>query len=205
MKQPVLGTDNKEKKKIDLDPAIFKGPVRRQLLFDVVQATLRNRRKGTVKAKTRGEVHGTTAKMYRQKGTGNARHGDAKANVFVGGGAAFPPLPRNWEWKIPQKAKQVALRSALALRKKEGNLILVENIPCKEIKTKTLKGQLAKWGFEKGVIVTEEKNEDIWKSARNLPGVRVVTSDSVSTFDILKYGKVLLTEKSLKKVEKRLS
>lgn len=203
--QALLGLDNKEVKKVTLKKEIFGAPVRRQLLWDYVQAYLINQRQGTVKTKTRGEVHGTTKKMYAQKGTGNARHGDAKANIFVGGGRAFGPRPRPWYHAMPQTAKKNALISALSLRQKEKNLILVQEVPAKEIRTKKMAEQLKKWGVEKGILVLDENHEKVWKSVRNIANVHVVTADSLNAYDILKFGKVVVTEKALEKLEKRLS
>lgn len=201
----VLTTDNKELKKIELDKSIFAVPVRRQLLYDCVQIYRRNQRQGTVQAKFRHEVAGSTKKIYRQKGTGNARHGGIRANIFVGGGIAFPPRPRDWYSSLPQSFKQEALRSALALRKKEGNLLLVEEIPAEKIKTKAMAQQLKKWGIVKGLVVIEASQEKIWKSIRNIRHVALTTADSLNAFDILKYEKVVLTQKALSKLEKRLS
>lgn len=201
----VIGADNKEVKKVNLKEAIFKSCTRRQLLFDYTHAYLTNQRQGTSKVKSRGEVHGTTKKMYKQKGTGNARHGDAKANLFVGGGRAFGPKPREWRNDLPKKAKRAALISALALRQKEGNLMLVEEFPHKEIKTKTFVAQLKKWGLTKAVLVTEEENVKIWKSTRNIPGIILTTADKLNAFDIIKYVKVVMTTKALEKLEGRLS
>lgn len=201
----VLGPDNKEVKKITLNKAIFAAPVRRQLLFDCVQGYLTNRRQGTVKAKTRSEVRGSTRKIYRQKGTGNARHGDIKAPIFVGGGVVFPPLPRAWRHHLSQKTRKQGLISVLSLRKKEGNLIVVDSIPCKEIKTKPLAEQLRKWGIEKGILVIEEPNEKLWRSARNIANIAVVTADLLNVLDVMKYGKVVMTEKAYAKLEARLS
>lgn len=185
--------------------SIFEAPVRRQLLFDCVQGYLINRRQGTVKAKTRGEVSGSTRKIYRQKGTGNARHGDIKAPVFVGGGIVFPPLPRAWRHKLSQKVRKQGLISALSLRKKEGNLLVVDAMDCKEIKTKPIAEQLKKWGIEKGVLVIEEPNDKLWRSARNIANIAVVTADRLNVLDILKFGKVVVTKKAYEKLEARLS
>ncbi|OGQ03997.1 MAG: 50S ribosomal protein L4 [Deltaproteobacteria bacterium RIFCSPLOWO2_01_44_7] len=203
--QAVLGSDNKELKKVELKKAIFGAPVRRQLIFDCVQGYLTNKRQGTVKAKFRGEVKGSSRKIYRQKGTGNARHGSIRANIFVGGGIAFPPRPRAWRQDLSQKARLQALVSALALRHKEGGLLLVDKLEPKEIKTKDVVKQLAKWGVEKGLLVIDERQEKLWKSVRNIPSVDLVTADNVNVLDILRFEKVVVTEKALHKLEKRFS
>ena len=205
LKQAVFGKDNKEIKQIELNATIFGAKVRRQLLFDCVQAYLNNKRQGTVKAKDRGEVHGTTAKMYRQKGTGQARHGSFKAGIFVGGGSAFPPRPRNWHLSLPQKMRSQALLQALALRRQEGNLFLVDKIAIDQIKTKKMVEQLNKWKVTKGLVVIEKADEKIWKSLRNIPHMRMVTTDVVNALDILSFGKIIVTEAALQQLEKRLA
>ena len=204
LEQVVIGKNNKEVKKVDLNPAIFGAKVRRQLLFDCVQAYLNNKRQGTVRAKNRGEVHGTTAKMYKQKGTGRARHGSAKVNIFVGGGAAFPPQPRNWHRSLPKKMRQQALLQALALRYQEGNLLLVDQISVTAIKTKKMVEQLNKWKVTQGLVVVEKPDEKLWKSLRNIAHMRLVTSDIVNALDILSFGKIVVTEEALHQLEKRL-
>lgn len=205
LKQAVVGKDNKEVKQIELNEGIFGAKVCRQLLFDCVQALLNNKRQGTVKAKDRGEVHGTTAKMYRQKGTGQARHGSFKAGIFVGGGSAFPPRPRNWHLSLPQKMRSQALLQSLALRRQEGNLLLVDQIAIDAIKTKKMVEQLNKWKVTKGLVVIEKADEKIWKSLRNISHMRLVTSDVVNVLDILSSEKIVMTEKALQQLEKRLA
>lgn len=203
--QPVLSGDNKELKKIELKKEIFAAPMRRQLLFDCTQIYLANKRQGTAKAKDRGEISLTTKKMYRQKGTGNARHGSYKAGIFVGGGSAFPPRPRNWYVTLPQNMKKEALKTALTLRKKEGNLLVVDHLPAKEIKTKVVAQQLTKWGVQKVLLVTDDYQEMLLKSIRNIPYVDLTTADNLNVLDILAHEKIVVTEKAIGKLEKRLS
>lgn len=203
--QALLGSDNKELKKVELARAVFGVPVRRQMLFDVVQLYLARKRQGTAKARFRCEVAGSTKKIYRQKGTGNARHGGIRANIFVGGGIAFPPRPRDWGYSVPQGVKQEALKSALALRHKEGNLLLVDEIPCKEIKTKAVAKQLEKWGVKKGLIVIDELQEKLWRSIRNIPNIDLVMAQNLNALNVLRWEKLVMTEKALKKIEKRLA
>ncbi|MDO8526195.1 MAG: 50S ribosomal protein L4 [Deltaproteobacteria bacterium] len=202
--QPILGTDNKELKKIELNKAIFGVPVRRQLLYDCVQLYQAAKRQGTAKAKFRGEVKGSSKKIYKQKGTGNARHGSIRANVFVGGGVAFPPRPRDWSLHLPKSFRQEALKSALALRLKESNLILIDAVDCKQIKTKDMVKQLAKWGVKKVLIILDAPQEKLWKSVRNIPYVEVITAQGMNALDVLRFEKVIMTEKAVAQIEKRL-
>lgn len=202
--QTVFNKENKEIKKVELKESIFGAKFKRQLLFDCVNVYLSNKRQGTAKAKSRGEVSGSTIKIYRQKGTGRARHGDIKAPIFVGGGIAFPPRPRDWRLELPKKMKRKALAQALALRYSEGNLFLVDQISSETIKTKRIAEQLNKWKVEEGLIIVEKPDEKLFKSLRNIPRIRLVTSEGVNALDVLSSGKVVLTEKALHQLEKRL-
>ncbi|MDO8494674.1 MAG: 50S ribosomal protein L4 [Deltaproteobacteria bacterium] len=184
---------------------IFDEPFREQTLFDTVRIYRSNKRQGTSKAKTRGEVHGTTAKMYRQKGTGNARHGDYKANIFVGGGLAFPPLPKSWRLGNNKKTRQKALRQALSLRKKEGNLLVVDDFKVTAIKTKPVLEQIKKLQAEKGLFVVDKTDEKLTKSMRNIPFVSLTTADQLNALEVLSFSKLVLTSKALEILEKRLT
>lgn len=200
----VINEKNKEVRKVDLAASVFQAPKRRQLLFDVVQGYLVNKRQGTAKAKTRSEVAGPTGKKYRQKGGGCARHRNNRAPIFVGGGVAFPPQPRNWRQNWSQKARQNALVSALSIRLAEGNLTVVEKLEVKEIKTRAIAEQLKQWNFDKGVLVVERGDEKLLKSLRNLPNIVLRTADSLNAHDVVRYGKVLATADAVKALENRL-
>lgn len=200
----VINEENKEIRKVELAAAVFQAPKRRQLLFDVVQGYLANKRQGTAKAKTRSEVAGPTGKKYRQKGGGCARHRNDRAPIFVGGGVAFPPLPRDWRQNWSQKARQNALVSALTIRLAEGNLIVVDKLEVKEIKTRAIAEQLKQWNFDKGVLVVEKGDEKLLKSLRNLPNIVLRTADSLNALDVIRYGKVLATADAVKVLENRL-
>lgn len=192
-------------KKFTLPKQISEAKPNRQLLFDVVQAYLTNRRQGTQKAKTRGEVQGSTAKIYRQKGTGRARHGDIKANIFVGGGIAFPPKPRDWQIRLPKKAKRGALAQAFKVRFDEGNLMVVDQFVASEIKTKKIAKQLSEWKITDGLILVEKQDEKLFKSIRNIPRVALTTINDVNALQVLAHSKVVCTEGALAQLEKRLT
>lgn len=192
-------------KKTIFDEALPTGGRFEQTLFDTIRIYRSNKRQGTSKAKTRGEVHGTTAKMYRQKGTGNARHGDYKANIFVGGGLAFPPLPKSWRLGNNKKTRQKALRQALSLRKKEGNLLVVDDFKATAIKTKPVLEQIKKLKAEKGLFVVEKTDEKLTKSMRNIPLVGLTTADQLNALEVLSFGKLVITKAALENLEKRLT
>lgn len=200
----VLNEKNEEIRKMELVASVFQAPKRRQLLFDVVQGYLGNKRQGTAKAKTRSEVAGPAGKKYRQKGGGCARHRNNRAPIFVGGGVAFPPQPRNWRQNWSQKARQNALVSALSIRLAEGNLTVVDKLEVKEIKTRAIAEQLKQWNFDKGVVLIEKGDEKLLKSLRNLPNIVLRTADSLNAHDVVRYGKMLATADAVKALENRL-
>ena len=204
MQQAVRNKENKELKKIDLPDAIFKAPVRKQLLFDVVQMYLGNRRQGDAKAKWRWEVAGSTRKIYKQKGTGQARHGGIRANIFVGGGVAHPPRTRDWTHSVPSEAKKQALISALSMKAAEKKMVVVEDIDCKGIKTKPMVAQLKKWEVEKGLIVVDTYNDTLNRSVRNIRNVACVTASSLNAMDLMQTDWAVFTEKAVGKLLERL-
>ena len=205
MQQAVLNKDNKELKKIELNDSIFKAPVRPQLLFDAVQMYLTNKRQGTASAKVRNEVQGSTRKIYQQKGSGNARHGGIRANIFVGGGIAHPPRVRDWTYQLPRSAKKEAMKSALSLKMKEGKLWVVEELTIKEPKTKTVVNQLRKWKLSSCLLVVEKRDENLWKSVRNISSVSLVTADSLNAHEMMLFDTLVLTEGAVQILEKRLA
>ncbi len=180
------------------------GPVRKTLLWEMIRMQQANRRAGTASTKTRGLVQGSTRKIYRQKGTGNARHGDIKAPIFVGGGQTFGPLPRSYYYRLPRKARQNALKSALALRYKEGKIKIVNEFNLSEIKTQKALEAFKNLGVENALLVIEAANPVVEKSVRNLPRYKVIRVEGVNVFDVLKYDELVLTEQALKKIEEKL-
>lgn len=196
--------NGKKVKDIEVSDALFSGPVRRGLLYYMVRNQLANRRAGTHATKTRGMVQGSTKKIYRQKGTGQARHGDIKAPIFVGGGSIFGPHPRDYSYTMPKKAKRRGLQSALLLKNKEGSLSVVETPIWKEIKTKTAADFFKKLQASSALLVIHENNEIIERSVRNLKGFKVIHAAGLNVFDVLKYDKLILTQEALQFVAERL-
>lgn len=166
------------------------------LLHQVVVAQLANRRLGTSKVKNRHEVSGSTRKIYRQKGTGGARHGDIKAPLFVGGGQAFGPKPRSYEIRLPQKIREGALGAALLHRKNEGKLWVIEGLEFKEPKTKKAAQLFEKFGISGALVVVEKGLVPVEKSIRNLEKFKVCRPENVSVADILRYEHLVLTKTS---------
>lgn len=204
MKEKVFDIDNKQVGEASLDENVFDARVNKPLLYEIVKMQLANRRLGTAKAKNRGEVSGTTAKMYRQKGTGRARHGDERANIFVGGGKAFGPRPRDYSYRLPKSARRGGIISALSLKKKENKLIIVDAFSPPEIKTKGMVERLRKMGVASGLIVVDGRDVKLEKSVRNIPGVKLIRQEGLNAYDLLNHEHAVITLGALNKVQERL-
>jgi large subunit ribosomal protein L4 len=189
---------------IELSDDIFAREVNEGLLYEVVRAQLASRRAGTASTKTRSETNGTTKKMYKQKGTGAARHGDRGAPNFVGGGQSHGPKPRSYAFRPNRKARIGAMQSALALKLKEGRLTVVETFELGEIKTKKLAGILDKLMVAKGSLIVDLANDKLRLSARNLPGHSVLPPEGVNVYDVLRHEHLVLTKSAAQALEARL-
>jgi large subunit ribosomal protein L4 len=197
-------SDGKALKDLAVADELISGPIRKGLLYYMVQYQLAKRRRGTHASKTRGMVTGSTKKIYRQKGTGRARHGDAKAPIFVGGGKVFGPHPRSYAFNMPKSAKRRALQVAIALKNREGKLLLLETPKWAEPKTKQALGLFKALKTPSALLVLDGKNEIVEKSVRNLVGYKVLTAECLNVYDILNYDHLVLTPGALEKVVKRL-
>ncbi len=198
-----------EAKKVDvqLNEAIFNVPIKKHVLWEVVKWQLAKRRAGTHSTKTRGEVAYSGRKILPQKGTGNARHGDRGAPIFVGGGVAHGPKPRDYSYNINKKVRRKALKMALSDRAKEGNIIVVEDFTFEQPKTKQAVEFLKSLGIEndKVLVVIADKDVNVQKSFRNLPKVVVIPAEGLNVYDILWANKVVITKNALQKIEERLA
>jgi len=166
------------------------------LLHQVVVAQQVNRRQGNAKVKNRHEVTGSTRKIYRQKGTGNARHGDIKAPLFVGGGRVFGPKPREYESLLPQKMRQAALREAVALRRGEGKLWVIDSLEFKEAKTKKAAKVFEKFEIPGALVILDAANPNAEKSIRNLAGFKVSRLEALTVLDVLRFKHLVMTRKA---------
>jgi large subunit ribosomal protein L4 len=190
---------------IDLNPSVFSGEVKEHLFYDVVRMQLANRRKGTASTKTRAEVSGGGKKPYRQKGTGRARAGSTRSPLWTGGGTIFGPKPRDYKYKIPKKVRKAALRSALAKKLNDNQLIIVEKFDLPEIKTKHFLQIMEKLGLEKSLIVVAEHDKNLELSARNIREVKVLMAAGLNVFDILRFDTLVITRSALETIDKALS
>ena len=187
---------------IQLSEAIFGIEPNKSVLHDSVKNHLANCRQGTQSALTKGEVSYTTRKPWRQKGTGRARAGYAGSPVWYHGGVAFAPKPRDYSYSLNKKVKRLALKSALSAKAADAEIIVIDGLKMEEIKTKAFKTFLTKIGVEgKALVVTENVDEAVIKSARNIAGVSTTVANILSPYMILTSGKMVVDKAALAKIE----
>ena len=187
---------------IELSEAIFGIEPNKSVLHDSVKNHLANCRQGTQSALTKGEVSYTTRKPWRQKGTGRARAGYAGSPVWYHGGVAFAPKPRDYSYTLNKKVKRLAMKSALSAKAAEDEIIVIDGLQVEEIKTKAFKSFLTKIGVEgKALVVTENVDEKVVKSARNIAGVNTTIATVLSPYMILTNGKMVVDKAALAKIE----
>ena len=204
MKADIINLDAKKTGSVDLPDAIFGAEVRGDILQRDVRWQLAKRQAGTHKAKIRPEVHGTTKKPFRQKGTGSARQGSRKSTQHRGGGIIFGPVVRSHAHSLPKKIRRLGLMSALSSKAKDGKLIVVDALS-EKAKTKDLAGKFKKLGWKSVLIIDgAETNEAFVRAARNLIGVDVLPSQGANVYDILRRDTLVLTKDAIAKLEERL-
>ena len=187
---------------IELSEAIFGIEPNKSVLHDSVKNHLANCRQGTQSALTKGEVSYTTKKPWRQKGTGRARAGYAGSPVWYHGGVAFAPKPRDYSYSLNKKVKRLALKSALSAKAQDNEILVIDGLKVEEIKTKPFQSFLTKLGVDgKALVVTENVDEKVVKSARNIEGVTTTTATILSPYMILTSGKMVVDKAALAKIE----
>jgi large subunit ribosomal protein L4 len=204
MKADVTTLDAKKAGTVELSDEVFGLEPRADLLHRMVRYQLAKRRAGTASSKDRSEINATTAKMFRQKGTGRARHGSQKAPIFRGGGKAFGPKPRSHAIDLPKKVRALALKHALSSKAKTDALVVLDSCELKEAKTKALKSRFTKLGLGSVLIVDGAAVEDSFaRAARNIPQVDVLPVQGINVYDILRHEKLVLTKAALEALEAR--
>jgi large subunit ribosomal protein L4 len=204
---PVLDVKNvkgKQISQVELADDIFSVPVKSSVLHEVVTMQLANRRAGTAAVKHRSDIKGSRRKLYRQKGTGRARRGDVKSPLLRGGGVVFGPDGRNYKYQVPKKVKKLALKMALSSKLNRNELVVLDRFELEEIKTKDFVGVLSNLNLDSALIVTDEKNENLELSSRNVRDIKVLRSEGLNVYDILKYRTLVLLEPAVKNIEGRL-
>src|SRR5690606_6015676 len=205
MKLDVQTLDGKKGGSVDLDETIFGiKEVRKDILHRMVKYQLAKRRAGTHKTQSRGEVSRSHSKLYKQKGTGQARHGAANAPIFRGGGHAHNRLPRDYSHDLTKKFRALALRHALSAKANAGDLVVIDALKLSEAKTSALKQSLNKLKLEKALFIAgAEVDANVARAARNLKGVDVLPNAGLNVYDILRADKLVLTQDAVNAIHER--
>ena len=198
----VYNMEGSEVGKMDLNDKVFAVNVNEHLIHMAVTLQLANKRQGTQKAKTRSEVRGGGKKPWKQKGTGHARQGSIRAPQWKGGGVVFAPVPRNYSFKMNKKEKANAMKSALTSRVNDEKFLVMDSLKFDEIKTKKMVSVLDALKVKKALVILDgEDNANVALSARNIEGVKAITTNTINVYDILKYETVIITKSAVSKIE----
>jgi large subunit ribosomal protein L4 len=205
MKTKVLTLDNKDSGEIDLNDEIFGLEPRADLIQRVVVWQLAKRRAGTHKVLTRGEINRTKKKVYKQKGTGQARHGARSAPLYVGGAKAMGPVTHSHEFDLPKKVRALGLRHALSSKAKAGNIVVLDEAKSPAIKTGDLAKRFGTMGLHSALVVDGEFDKNFHLSARNISHVSLLPAKGLNVYDIMRSEKLVLTKAAIQAIEERLS
>jgi large subunit ribosomal protein L4 len=201
-KVDVLNVSGQRVGDMELSDSIFGIEVNEAVLHQVVKAQLANKRQGTQSAKTRSEVRGGGRKPWRQKGTGRARAGTIRSPLWTGGGVVFAPKPRDYRQAVPKKVRRLAMKSALSSKVAEKEIVVLDQLVMDAPKTKEMVAILNNIDAGKKVLlVLPEKNENVERSAKNIPNVKSILVNTLNVYDILKYDKLVLTKDAVSRVE----
>ena len=207
MEKKVYSIDGKELRTINLDDSVFGLPVNEDVIYYAITNELANKRVGTACTKGRAEVHGSNAKPYKQKGTGNARQGSNRSPIMRGGAVIFGPQPRDYSFKVNKKVRALALRMALSSRVADG-LMIVKGIEIAEAKTKLFAAVAKNLGLTKALVVAAAGENGVDSklvlAARNIPGITLVPADAVTVYDVLNCKQLVVLEGALSQLEERL-
>ena len=197
----VYNMEGKEVGTIELSDAVFGVEVNEHLVHMAVVSQLANKRQGTQKAKTRSEVSGGGRKPWRQKGTGHARQGSTRAPQWTGGGVVFAPTPREYTIKLNKKERRLALKSVLTAKVQENNFIVLDELKFDEIKTKNFQAVLNNLNVNKAMVVINENDANVVKSAKNIPNVITALTNTINVYDILKYNTMIVTKAAVETIQ----
>lgn len=200
----VLNTKGEKVSQTELADSLFDVPVKQSVLHEVVTMQLACRRAGTASVKHRSDVSGSGRKLFRQKGTGRARRGDIKAPPLRGAGSIFGPDPRSYSYRVPRKVRKMALKMALSCKLKDNQLVVLDGFSLAKIRTKDFMDALNSLKVQNALIIIDQKDENLELSSRNVPDVKVLRTEGLNVYDILKYENLVLLESSIKGIEGRL-
>ncbi len=189
---------------IDLSDNIFNVSPKKSVLHEVVTMQLAGRRSGSASVKNRSDIRGSQKKLFRQKGTGKARRGNIKSPLLRGGGVVFGPVTRSYSYKVPKKVRKLALKMALSAKLQKNTIIVLDQFELETIKTKQFIEVLNVLNVKNVLIISDQKNENLELSSRNVPYIKVQRIEGLNVYDILKYKNLILLESSIKGIERRL-
>lgn len=201
MKLTVYNLQNQAVGELEVADEVFAAEVKPHLHHDMVRMQLAKKRRGTAKTKGRSEVAGSGKKMYRQKGTGRARHSTSKAPQFVGGGTVFGPQPRSYDLKVPKKARKAALRSALSEKVQAGGLKVVDAFALSQVKTKEAATALQALETRKALVVDQKGNDNLRLSVRNLRDYKYIAAEGLNVADVLRFEHLVLTRAAVEAIQ----
>jgi large subunit ribosomal protein L4 len=197
----VFDIEKKKVAQVELNDAVFGAEVNEATIHDVVKMQLASRRSGTSATKGRSDVRGGGKKPWRQKGTGRARSGTSRSPIWRGGGIVFGPQPRDYSYSVPKKVRKNALISALSMKVKEEKMTILRDFPMEKISTKAFQKVVELFGLKKALFIVDQDNLMLMKSSRNIKSVKMIRSEGINVYDLLKYEHLVLLEPSVKKIE----
>nr|NNM90927.1 50S ribosomal protein L4 [Bacilli bacterium] len=201
-KVPVYNMQGNTVGEVELSEAIWNAVVSQHAVFETVQRHLANRRAGTHKVKGRSEVRGGGRKPWKQKGTGRARQGSIRSPQWVGGGTVHGPTPRSYGYALPKKIRRLALHSALSSKVQANQLIVLDQLSVDQVKTKVMAESLKAIGItRKALLIDAKKEQNVYLSVRNIPGVSYSSADSINVYDILAHDRLVITTAGIARVE----
>lgn len=197
----VFDTNKNKVSQIELNDAVFGAEANLDIVYEVVRMQMTSRRRGTASTKQRGEIRGGGKKPWRQKGTGRARAGTTRSPLWRGGGTVFGPWPKEYAYKVPRKVRKAAIISALSMKFSEDRIVILKEFPLEEIKTRKFKDVVDRFGLHKVLFVLDKPNQALEKSSRNLSDVKMIKSEGINVYDLLKHDHVVLLEPSVRMIE----
>lgn len=201
---PVLDIYDIDKNKVsevELNDSVFGVEVNESAIYEVVRMQMAARRQGTASTKERSFVSGGGKKPWRQKGTGRARSGSSRSPIWRGGGIVFGPHPRDYSFSVPKKVRRAALKSALSMKCRDQKIIVLKDFPMEEIKTKRFKEVLDRFGLKSVLFVLDGSNDVLERSSRNLQDLKMLRSEGINVYDLMRYEHLILMEPSVKNIE----
>lgn len=201
---PVLNVydiENNRVSEIELSNSVFGAEIKDDSIYEVVRMQMAARRHGTSSTKGRSDVRGGGRKPWRQKGTGRARAGTTRSPIWRGGGVTFGPKPKDYSYKVPKKIRKAALISALSTKAREEGILILRDFPMEEIKTRKFKEVLDRFGLKSALFVLDKPNPVLEKSSRNLKEIKMMRSEGINVYDLLRYDKLVLLEPTIKMIE----